>query len=118
VIRLPYPVKQFNKKEFYLMLFILETIWIVNSYVYYLATFYIFFYMWTSAVLVYLEKFTLSAMVSQWYFHRNSTSSASVWRFAMIRGMSTSFGTIALSGFLMATIQFLQLIIRLLKKVT
>ncbi|KAG0793658.1 hypothetical protein G6F57_003569 [Rhizopus arrhizus] len=93
-----------------------KTIWIVNSYVYYLATFYIFFYMWTSAVLVYLEKFTLSAMVSQWYFHRNSTSSASVWRFAMIRGMNTSFGTIALSGFLMATIQFLQLIIRLLKK--
>lgn len=36
----------------------------------------------------------------------------------MIRGMNTSFGTIALSGFLMATIQFLQLIIRLLKKVT
>ncbi|KAG1464469.1 hypothetical protein G6F55_001753 [Rhizopus delemar] len=93
-----------------------KTIWIVNSYVYYLAAFYIFFYMWTSAVLVYLEKFTLSAMISQWYFHRNSTSSTSVWRFAMIRGMSTSFGTIALSGFLMAIIQFLQLIIRLLKK--
>ncbi|KAG1238653.1 hypothetical protein G6F68_000452 [Rhizopus microsporus] len=55
-----------------------KAIWIVNNYVYYLAAFYIFFYMWTSMILIYLEKFALSGMTAQWYFHRNEISSTSM----------------------------------------
>ncbi|ORE18429.1 hypothetical protein BCV71DRAFT_263843 [Rhizopus microsporus] len=95
-----------------------KAIWIVNNYVYYLAAFYIFFYMWTSMILIYLEKFALSGMTAQWYFHRNeiSSTSMSVWRVSIIKGMTTSFGTIALAGFLMSLVHFLQFVTRQLKK--
>ncbi|CAO3686991.1 unnamed protein product [Rhizopus stolonifer] len=95
-----------------------KTVWIVNNYVYYIAAFYVFFYMWTSMLLIYLEKFALSGMTAQWYFHRNNTtnSSISIWKSAMARGLTTSFGTIALAGFLMAIIHFLQFLTNVLKK--
>lgn len=85
-------------------------------------------------ILIYLEKyikkrieykyinlpirFALSGMTAQWYFHRNeiSSTSMSVWRVAIIKGMTTSFGTIALAGFLMSLVHFLQFVTRQLKK--
>ncbi|KAG0742895.1 hypothetical protein G6F57_002207 [Rhizopus arrhizus] len=95
-----------------------KAIWIVNNYVYFLAAFYIFFYMWTSMILIYLEKFVLSGMIAQWYFHRKDTinNSVNVLKSSMIRGTTTSFGTIALSGFLMAIVHFSQFVIKQLKK--
>ncbi|KAG1621253.1 hypothetical protein G6F46_001767 [Rhizopus delemar] len=95
-----------------------KAIWIVNNHVYYLAAFYIFFYMWTSMILIYLEKFVLSGMIAQWYFHRKDTTnnSINVLKSSMIRGTTTSFGTIALSGFLMAIVHFSQFVIKQLKK--
>ncbi|KAI9277869.1 plasma-membrane choline transporter-domain-containing protein [Sporodiniella umbellata] len=93
-------------------------VWIVNHYVYYIAAFYVFFYMWTSMALVYLEKFALSGMTAQWYFHRNNptNNTISVWKSVLLRGLTTSFGTVALAGLLMAIIQFLQFITRFLRK--
>ena len=65
-------------------------------------------------------RFVLSGMIAQWYFHRKDTinNSVNVLKSSMIRGTTTSFGTIALSGFLMAIVHFSQFVIKQLKKVT
>lgn len=96
-------------------------IWIVNNYVYSLAAFYVFIYMWTAKLLVYMERFALSAITAQWYFHRNDPSSTatntkSPWKSALIKASTTSFGTLAFGSLILAIIQFLQFIARSIRK--
>ncbi|KAI8987689.1 plasma-membrane choline transporter-domain-containing protein [Mycotypha africana] len=94
--------------------------WIVNNYVYSIAAFYVFIFMWTAKLLVYMERFAVSAIAAQWYFHRNEPSSDSdvnpPWKAAIVRASTTSFGTLALGSLILAIIQFLQFTVRLLKK--
>ncbi|KAI9478721.1 MAG: plasma-membrane choline transporter-domain-containing protein [Benjaminiella poitrasii] len=95
------------------------TIWIVNNYVYSLAAFYVFMYIWTARLLIYMERFALSAITSQWYFHRQEPSNNNkykYWQIALIRATSTSFGTLALGSLILAIIQFLQVAARLMRK--
>lgn len=97
-------------------------IWVVNNYVYSLAAFYVFFYMWTAKLLVYMERFALSAITAQWYFHRNNPSQTaagnvkSPWKSALIKASTTSFGTLAFGSLILAIIQFLQFIARSIRK--
>jgi hypothetical protein len=119
--------------------------WIVNNYVYSIATFYIFFYMWTSTLFINLQRYTyiyiyiyiyiftrkrkvaniitrytLSSITAQWYFHRNqptTSNSEIVWKNALIRGSTTSLGSLALGSLILTFVQFLQLGCRLLRRV-
>lgn len=92
-------------------------VWIINNYVYSLAAFYIFMYMWTAKLLIYIQRFSLSAITAQWYFHRKEPSTNTApWKGALIRASTTSFGTLAFGSLILAIIQFLQFIVRNLKK--
>ncbi|KAL9558369.1 hypothetical protein PS6_001335 [Mucor atramentarius] len=94
-------------------------IWVVNNYVYTLAAFYVFFFMWTAKLLVYMERFALSAITAQWYFHRNDLSTSNSnppWKSALIKASTTSFGTLAFGSLILAIIQFLQFIARSIRK--
>ncbi|KAI7902769.1 plasma-membrane choline transporter-domain-containing protein [Cokeromyces recurvatus] len=91
-------------------------VWIVNNYVYSLAAFYIFIYMWTARLLMYMERFILSAITAQWYFHRQEPMNNKPWKIAFVRATSTSFGTLALASLILAIIQFLQLVASLMRK--
>ncbi|KAK4516672.1 uncharacterized protein ATC70_011649 [Mucor velutinosus] len=94
-------------------------IWVVNNYVYSLAAFYIFIFMWTAKLLVYMERFALSAITAQWYFHRNDPSTTNnnpPWKSALIKASTTSFGTLAFGSLILAIIQFLQFVARSIRK--
>ncbi|EPB91356.1 hypothetical protein HMPREF1544_01873 [Mucor circinelloides 1006PhL] len=94
-------------------------IWVVNNYVYSLAAFYVFIFMWTAKLLVYMERFALSAITAQWYFHRNDLSTSNSnppWKSALIKASTTSFGTLAFGSLVLAIIQFLQFIARSIRK--
>ncbi|KAI9365734.1 plasma-membrane choline transporter-domain-containing protein [Pilaira anomala] len=94
-------------------------IWIVNNYVYSLAAFYVFIYMWTAKLLIYMERFALSSITAQWYFHRNKPIPSVVpWKNALMRASTNSLGTIAFGSLILAVIQFLQFSARFLRKYT
>ncbi|KAI9254725.1 plasma-membrane choline transporter-domain-containing protein [Helicostylum pulchrum] len=94
-------------------------IWIVNNYVYSLAAFYVLIYMWTAKLLIYMERFALSSITAQWYFHRNEASPTFVpWKNALTRACTNSLGTIAFGSLILAVIQFLSFSARSLRKYT
>ncbi|KAI8880532.1 hypothetical protein K501DRAFT_324963 [Backusella circina FSU 941] len=95
--------------------------WIVNNYVYSIATFYIFFYMWTSTLFINLQRYILSSITAQWYFHRHeptTSNSEIVWKSALVRGSTTSLGSLALGSLILTVVQFMQLACRLLRRYT
>ncbi|KAI8994687.1 plasma-membrane choline transporter-domain-containing protein [Pilobolus umbonatus] len=94
------------------------TTWIVQNYAYSLALFYVFIYMWTSKLLIYMQRFTLSSITAQWYFHRNqpTTLPEHQWRVALIKACTTSLGTIAFASLILSVIQFFQFISQYMKK--
>ncbi|KAG2195451.1 hypothetical protein INT47_000416, partial [Mucor saturninus] len=96
------------------------TTWVVHNYVYSLAAFYVFIYMWTAKLLIYMERFALSSITAQWYFHRNDPAGSSVspWKSALIRASTNSLGTIAFGSLILAVIQFLQFSARSMRKYT
>ncbi|KAG0167447.1 hypothetical protein DFQ28_006079 [Apophysomyces sp. BC1034] len=95
------------------------SIWVVYDHVYIMAVFFIFVYMWSAAVLINIQRFVLSAVTSQWYFHRNdpgNTNSEKAWKSALIRAYTTSLGTLALAGLILSIVQMLHLLARYMKK--
>ncbi|OBZ87142.1 Choline transporter-like protein ctl1 [Choanephora cucurbitarum] len=94
------------------------TTWIIHQYVYSLAAFYVFMYIWTAKLLIYMERFCLSVMTAQWYFHRNEPSTANQipWIASLVQASSTSLGTLALGSLILAIIQCLQLIAKSIRK--
>ncbi|KAI8380636.1 plasma-membrane choline transporter-domain-containing protein [Choanephora cucurbitarum] len=91
------------------------TTWVIHQYVYSLAAFYVFMYIWTAKLLIYMERFCLSAMTAQWYFHRNEPS-ANPWIASLVQASSTSLGTLALGSLMLAIIQCLQWIAKSIRK--
>ncbi|KAI8076795.1 plasma-membrane choline transporter-domain-containing protein [Halteromyces radiatus] len=92
--------------------------WVVNDNAYLFATFYIFMYLWTAAILINMQRFALSAITAQWYFHRheaNSQHSDNAWQIALTRASTTSFGTLAFGGLVLSIVQFLHLATRYMK---
>ncbi|CAO3677451.1 unnamed protein product [Umbelopsis vinacea] len=87
--------------------------WMVNNNVYLIATFYIFFYLWTASLLINIQRFSLAGVTAQWYFHRHEpvdASTANPSKAALLRGCTTSLGTVALGALLLSVIQTLQFI--------
>ncbi|KAI9314032.1 plasma-membrane choline transporter-domain-containing protein [Dichotomocladium elegans] len=94
-------------------------VWIVNDNVYLLAMFYIFMYLWTSALLINMQRFTLSAIIAQWYFHRHEptkTNAEMAWRVGLARAATTSLGTIALGSLVLSVVQGLQYLTQFIRK--
>ncbi|KAI9007488.1 plasma-membrane choline transporter-domain-containing protein [Phycomyces nitens] len=96
-----------------------EAIWVVNDHVNMLVAFYLFIYMWTAAVLINMQRFVLSAVTAQWYFHRHepaTTNSEKAWKSALIRGSTTSLGTLAFGGLVLTLVQSMHLLTQYMKK--
>ncbi|KAI9306448.1 plasma-membrane choline transporter-domain-containing protein [Cunninghamella echinulata] len=94
-------------------------IWVVNDNAYLLATFYIFIYLWTSAILINMQRFALSAITADWYFHRhtsNSQANEKTWQLALRRAATISFGTLAFGGLILSIVQFLHIATGTMKK--
>ncbi|KAJ2958278.1 hypothetical protein NQZ79_g6126 [Umbelopsis isabellina] len=87
--------------------------WVVENNVYLLASFYIFFYLWTSSLLINIQRFSLAGVTAQWYFHRHEpvdAITANPSKAALARACTTSLGTVALGGLLLSIVQFLQFV--------
>ncbi|CAO3629951.1 unnamed protein product [Cunninghamella echinulata] len=94
-------------------------IWVVNDNAYLLATFYIFIYLWTSAILINMQRFALSAITADWYFHRhtsNGQTNGKTWQLALKRAATISFGTLAFGGLILSIVQFLHIATGSMKK--
>ncbi|KAM3579876.1 hypothetical protein VKS41_007601 [Umbelopsis sp. WA50703] len=87
--------------------------WVVDNNVYLLASFYIFFYLWTSSLLINIQRFSLAGVTAQWYFHRHEpvdAVTANPSKAALARASTTSLGTVALGALLLSIVQFLQFV--------
>ncbi|KAI7871222.1 plasma-membrane choline transporter-domain-containing protein [Spinellus fusiger] len=93
-------------------------IWIVHDHVTLLVVFYVFIYMWTAAVLINMQRFALSAITAQWYFHRHepTLTNGEVWKSSLLRGSTTSLGTLAVGGLILTLVQAMHLLTQYLKK--
>ncbi|KAL1926296.1 hypothetical protein VTP01DRAFT_5993 [Rhizomucor pusillus] len=94
-------------------------IWVVDDNVYGLAAYYIFVYMWTAAIFINMQRFALSAITAQWYFHRHEPAhfhKDKAWKTALLRASTTSLGTLAFGGLILSSVQCLQFLSRLAKK--
>lgn len=77
--------------------------WVLDPRTWALGAFYIFMYLWSWGVIAGFQRSTASAVVSQWYFYRNSLpqpSSSEMTYAALQYSFSTQFGTICLSSLL------------------
>ncbi|KAI8337162.1 plasma-membrane choline transporter-domain-containing protein [Chlamydoabsidia padenii] len=93
-------------------------LWIVNTDAYLLAVFYVFMYLWTASILINMQRFVISAITAQWYFHRNDANgqySDKAWQTALTRASTTSFGTLAFGGLVLSIVQLLHLVTRYMK---
>ncbi|KAI8393976.1 plasma-membrane choline transporter-domain-containing protein [Radiomyces spectabilis] len=90
------------------------TIWVVDNNVYCFATFFIFMYLWTAALLINAQRFALASITAQWYFHSSNKDKA--WQSALIRACTTSLGTLALGALILSIVQMAQLACRYMAK--
>ena len=76
-------------------------------------------YIWTAVVISYIERCTISGVVTDWYFHRDDPSRIRHDRTkkALRRSLTYSFGSIALAALLLAVVRFAQFGIRMAKRV-
>ncbi|CAB5209312.1 unnamed protein product [Rhizophagus irregularis] len=87
---------------------------------YLLVPYFIFMYLWTSAVLCNIQRVTISGIVSNWYFYRHEldrNASKKVADLALSRAITVSFGTVCLDGLILLFIQLVQYITGFLKKI-
>ncbi|KAH8554289.1 plasma-membrane choline transporter-domain-containing protein [Umbelopsis sp. PMI_123] len=87
--------------------------WVVNNNVYLIATFYIFFYLWTASLLINVQRFSLAGVTAQWYFHRHEpvdSITANPSKAALTRACTSSLGTVALGALLVSIVQTFQVI--------
>ncbi|ORX48223.1 hypothetical protein DM01DRAFT_1338689 [Hesseltinella vesiculosa] len=95
--------------------------WIVSSNAYLWAVFHIFVYFWTAAILINMQRFALSAITAQWYFHRldpQRMDTKQSWKIALYNASTTSFGTLAFGGLILSLVQLLHFLTRHMKKYT
>ncbi|RIA82536.1 plasma-membrane choline transporter-domain-containing protein [Glomus cerebriforme] len=88
---------------------------------YLLVLYFIFMYLWTSAVLSNIQRVTISGIVSHWYFYRHEldrNSSKKITDLALSRATTVSFGTVCLDGLIILFIQFIQYSTGFLKKIS
>ncbi|KAI7853320.1 plasma-membrane choline transporter-domain-containing protein [Circinella umbellata] len=96
-----------------------STAWVVSDNAYFLAVFYIFVYLWTAAILSNMQRFALSAVTAQWYFHRHEPAKShqdKAWKSALVRAASSSLGTIVLGSLILSIVQSLQLVAQYIRK--
>ncbi|KAG9301429.1 hypothetical protein G9A89_018101 [Geosiphon pyriformis] len=96
-----------------------DSIWVVDHRTYFLIGFYLFMYLWGSAVFSNIQRITLASVVSHWYFHRDEdapTSNQRVIKAAITRATTTSFGTVCLGALMLSIVQTLRLVTSFLKK--
>ncbi|KAI8074521.1 plasma-membrane choline transporter-domain-containing protein [Gongronella butleri] len=97
------------------------SVWLVSDNAYVWATYHIFIYLWTAAILINMQRFVLSAITAQWYFHRHEPQqlgSDHPWVIALQRASTTSFGTLAFGGLILSIVQLLHFMTRHMKKYT
>ncbi|KAI9497188.1 plasma-membrane choline transporter-domain-containing protein [Zychaea mexicana] len=96
-----------------------STAWVVSDNAYFLACFYLFVYLWTAAILSNMQRFALSAVTAQWYFHRHEPAKShqdKAWKNALVRAAASSLGTIALGSLILTIVQTLQLFTQYIRK--
>ncbi|CAG8657124.1 6940_t:CDS:10, partial [Dentiscutata erythropus] len=84
-----------------------------------LIIFFVFMYLWTSAVLYNIQRVTLAGVVSDWYFYRRELdrdASQDTSSLAFRRATTSSFGSVCLGGLILSTAQLLHLINEFTKK--
>lgn len=77
--------------------------WLLDPKAWVLGAFYILLYLWTWGVVTGIQRSTIAASVSQWYFHRHdfpSVSSSHVVQASVQYSLTAQFGTICFSSFL------------------
>lgn len=92
--------------------------WTVDPTSYIAMSFYLFMFLWTSAVVYNAQVFVISGVTCQWFFHRNDLgrSRHNPVKEAAKRALSTSFGSICLASLILAVVQFLRWVLyRLLR---
>ncbi|KAF8925922.1 hypothetical protein BGZ52_006282, partial [Haplosporangium bisporale] len=90
-------------------------VWILEGNFYPIAAYFIFFFMWTSAILSNVQRVTLSNVVSKWYFHRHEpiTYQSSMNTMpALMNALTGSFGSVCLGALFIATVQFAVVLLR------
>lgn len=77
-------------------------------------------FFWTTCVLSYIERYTSSRVVTQWYFHRTDQlrmySDAAVSAFR--RAISLHFGSIVLAALLLTVVKMAQYVVSLMQRVS
>ncbi|KAK6528638.1 hypothetical protein TWF694_003896 [Orbilia ellipsospora] len=79
-----------------------NTVWQLDGMGWSLGAFFVFVYLWTLGVLAHLQRVTISATVSHWYFYRKSTgtfSPAATFSAATHHAFTTMFGSVCFSSF-------------------
>ncbi|KAF9305449.1 hypothetical protein BGZ74_010213 [Mortierella antarctica] len=90
-------------------------VWILEGNFYPIAAYFIFIFMWTSAVLSNVQRVTLANVVSKWYFHRHEpvTYQSSMNTMpALMNALTGSFGSVCLGALFIATVQFAVVLLR------
>ncbi|KAG0368240.1 hypothetical protein BGZ54_002376 [Gamsiella multidivaricata] len=93
--------------------------WVLEDNFYPIAIYFIFIYLWTSAVLGNVQRVTLANVVSKWYFHRHEPfayHSSKITEPALINATTTSFGSVCLGGLFIAVLQTTTFLLKNLAK--
>ncbi|RGB35986.1 plasma-membrane choline transporter-domain-containing protein [Rhizophagus diaphanus] len=104
----------------FLVVYKMQTEYKLEPNTYLLVPYFIFMYLWTSAVLCNIQRVTISGIVSNWYFYRHEldrNASKNVADLALSRAITVSFGTVCLDGLILLFIQLVQYITGFLKKI-
>ncbi|KAF9317407.1 hypothetical protein BG003_000793 [Podila horticola] len=90
-------------------------VWILEGNFYPIAAYFIFIFMWTSAVLSNVQRVTLANVVSKWYFHRHEPvayQSSMNTMPALMNALTGSFGSVCLGSLFIAIVQFAVVLLR------
>ncbi|KAF3198022.1 hypothetical protein TWF679_002451 [Orbilia oligospora] len=89
-------------------------VWQMDGSGWVLGSFFVVVYLWTLNILSNLQRITISATVSHWYFYRKSTgtfSPAATFSAATHHALTTMFGTVCFSSFVTLMIRLPLLIL-------
>ncbi|KAG0341893.1 hypothetical protein BG000_007710 [Podila horticola] len=90
-------------------------VWILEGNFYPIAAYFVFIFMWTSAVLSNVQRVTLANVVSKWYFHRHEPvayQSSMNTMPALMNALTGSFGSVCLGALFIAIVQFAVVLLR------
>ncbi|KAL1922657.1 uncharacterized protein VTP21DRAFT_10196 [Calcarisporiella thermophila] len=97
--------------------------WLVESNVFYLATFFVLMFFWTSSVLKNIQRVVVSGVVAHWYFHRHeakayANAKETPMQNALKRAATTSFGSVCFGALVLAVVQILRSLSKYLRRFT